>query len=128
MRSHSMYPKVGYFWYRYPKYPIWGTKWGTKLEIFQKKFSPQVCPSYSFQSQPWTINENFIFSFRFIRGYIKFVPQKCGTFMFVPHVPQMWYKCGTKSSTLNLIDFTVPKLASTDRITSLCNNYIRFGL
>ena len=20
---------------------------------------------------------------------------KCGTFMFVPHVPQMWYKCGT---------------------------------
>ena len=35
--------------------------------------------------------------------YIKFVPQKCGTFMFVPHVPQMWYKCGTKSSTLNLI-------------------------
>ena len=58
----------------------------------------------------------------------KFAPQKCGTFMFVPHVPQMWYKCGSKSSTLNLIDFTVPKLASTDRITSLCNNYIRFGL
>ena len=24
------------------------------------------------------------------------VPQKCGTFMFVPHVPQMWYKCGTQ--------------------------------
>ena len=42
---------------------------------------------------------------------LKFVPQKCGTFMFVPHVPQMWYKCGTKSSTLNLIDFTVLKLA-----------------
>ena len=21
---------------------------------------------------------------------------KCGTFMFVPHVPQMWYKCGTQ--------------------------------
>ena len=26
----------------------------------------------------------------------QFVPQKCGTFMFVPHVPQMWYKCGTQ--------------------------------
>ena len=24
------------------------------------------------------------------------VPQKCGTFMLVPQVPQMWYKCGTK--------------------------------
>ena len=28
--------------------------------------------------------------------FVKFVPQKCGTFMFVPHVPQMWYKCGTQ--------------------------------
>ena len=27
---------------------------------------------------------------------LKFVPQKWGTFMFVPHVPQMWYKCGTQ--------------------------------
>ena len=29
MRSYSKYPNVGYFWYRYLKYLIWGTKWGT---------------------------------------------------------------------------------------------------
>ena len=30
---------------------------------------------------------------------VKFLPQKCGTFMFGPHATQMWYKCGTQSDT-----------------------------
>ena len=32
------------------------------------------------------------------------VPQKCGTFMLVPQVPQMWYKCGTKKRPHTFLD------------------------
>ena len=35
------------------------------------------------------------------------MPQKCGTFILVPHVPQMWHKCGTqkRAHTFFLIKF-----------------------
>ena len=39
------------------------------LTNLKPQSSAHVCSSYSFESQPWTINENFhFFSFRFIRG------------------------------------------------------------
>ena len=39
--------------------------------------------------------------------YIKFGPQKCGTFILVPHVPQMWHKCGTQKRAHTFFRSTV---------------------
>ena len=84
-------------WDHIPSAPKWGTfdigapsapngalngalNGGTKLDIFQKKSSPH----------------KFVKQLKQLIVSCLFVPLKCGTFMFVPHVPQMWYKCGTQ--------------------------------
>ena len=65
MRSHSKCPKMGHFWYRCPKCPKWGTKWGTfqHFNLHQSvSESPLPCGLFvpSITSFTWGVGENFV--------------------------------------------------------------------
>ena len=89
----SLYPKSGVLLSLYPKYPKWGTsgvhKRGLTRDLKWPR-PPQAAPHQADQKigRSWMLATG-------LEG-LKFVPQKWGTFMFVPQVPQMGYKWGTQ--------------------------------
>ena len=51
--------------------------------------------------QKWVCNRWDIADIEF---HVKCLPQKCATIMFGPHVPQMWYMCGTQKRAQSFLD------------------------
>ena len=97
-------PKVGHFWYRCPKCPKWGTKWGAKWGMHLNCHPSQSLIMHLIA--PHTPQCTSILNPQFS---ILIVPQKWGTFKFVPQVPQMGYKWGTQKGPHTFFRFVPQK-------------------